>query len=327
MNALRFATLTAGLCIAGALLPLGLHTGSSARAAETQWQASTGFDSQSALIGSSFSAQDQSTSDGDDARPYRRQYRQFDGRGPGAGLGGGPGRGTGAGPGGGPSCAGYVDDDKDGICDHCGRTTTGCPRAPGATTTRGVYPDLPTAQHYESQSTLENMQAAFQGESNAQAKYLAFAAKADEEGYAGVASLFRAAAAAEGIHAENHAEVIRQLGAKAVATIAEVKVATTRENLETAISGESYEWDVMYPGMINRARRDRERAAIRSFNFAMTAERSHATFYRAALADMDSWKSKRDFFVCGVCGETVAQLDFTKCPSCFSPVKEYRKVN
>jgi rubrerythrin len=171
------------------------------------------------------------------------------------------------------------------------------------------------------------MQAAFQGESNAQAKYLAFAAKADEEGYAGVASLFRAAAAAEGIHAENHAEVIRQLGAKAVATIAEVKVATTRENLETAISGESYEWDVMYPGMINRARRDRERAAIRSFNFAMTAERSHATFYRAALADMDSWKSKRDFFVCGVCGETVAQLDFTKCPSCFSPVKEYRKVN
>jgi rubrerythrin len=70
--------------------------------------------------------------------------------------------------------------------------------------------------------TLENLQAAFNGESNARAKYLAFAAKADEEGYAPVASLFRAAAAAEAIHAESHARVIKKMGATPVANITKV---------------------------------------------------------------------------------------------------------
>jgi len=155
----------------------------------------------------------------------------------------------------------------------------------------------------------------------------AFAKKADEEGYKGVASLFRAAAHAENVHAENHAEVIRQLGGEAKADIEPIKVGTTKENLQVAIEGESYEWDVMYPSMLNRARRDRDRQAMRSLNFAMTAERDHGRFYRTALADLENWKTPRDFYVCSVCGETVDKLDFRKCPSCFAPVDEYKKVN
>lgn len=245
--------------------------------------------------------------DDDDDRPYRNSMRKVEQRQGGSG----------------PGCAGYLDDDDDGVCDHCARTPKGC----ASTGSTNPYAGKPSTQDYENQTTIANMQAAFNGESNAGAKYLAFAQKADEEGYSGVASLFRAAASAEGVHAENHAEVIRQLGGNAEATIDDIQVGTTRENLEAAIAGESYEWDVMYPGMLNRARRDRDRAALRSFNFAMTAEREHAKFYRAALENLDGWKEARTFYVCTVCGETVATLDFKKCPSCFVKVDEYVKVN
>lgn len=251
--------------------------------------------------------------DDDDGRPSQDQDRRARGRDDSTG-----------GPRNASQCRRYVDHDDDGVCDNCARTPRGCSAANGG---KNPYAGMPVAEDYEQSTTLENLQAAFNGESNARAKYLVFAAKADEEGYAGVASLYRAAAKAEGIHAENHAEVLRQLGASPKAKIATVKVGSTRENLEAAIAGESYEWDVMYPGMLKRARADRNRAALRSFNFAMTVERDHAAFYRAALAGLDDWKSPRDFFVCTVCGETVDKINFKKCPVCFVKADQYITVN
>lgn len=190
-------------------------------------------------------------------------------------------------------------------------------RGPG-----GVSPD----NEYARNSVLENMQIAYNGESNAHAKYLKFAEKADEEGYKGVASLFRAAAAAEEIHAQNHAEVIAALGAKPTAEIEEIEVGTTEENLQAAIDGESYERDTMYPGMLAAARGTRNRQAMRSLNFALTAEAGHADLYRQALDHIESWTDAREFFVCSVCGNTVEELSFKKCPSCFITVDEYFKV-
>jgi rubrerythrin len=102
--------------------------------------------------------------------------------------------------------------------------------------------------------TLVNLQAAYNGESNARAKYLKFAVKAQEEGFAGVASLFRAAARAEQIHAENHAKVIRQMGATPEMKIELPDVNSTALNLKHAISGEEYERDVMYPEFITEAK-------------------------------------------------------------------------
>ncbi len=175
--------------------------------------------------------------------------------------------------------------------------------------------------------TLVNLQAAFNGESNAHAKYLAYAEKADEEGYGAVASLFRAAARAEEIHAGNHAEVIRKLGAEPKAEIELPEIKTTAENLKAAIEGESYERDTMYPEFIAAAKAERNKDALKSFNYAKTAEAEHATLYSQALEELDSWTEARDFYVCSVCGYTTTDLDFEKCISCFNPKEKYETVS
>lgn len=178
-------------------------------------------------------------------------------------------------------------------------------------------------------TTLENMQAAYNGESNAHARYLAFAGKADSEGYGRVASLFRAAARAEEIHAGNHAAVIRKMGATPAAKIEAPVVKSTRENLEAAIKGETYERDHMYPDFLSQARKDHNLAAIKSLNFAKTAEAEHAKLYSAALTQLDHLKGSQagTYFVCPKCGFTTQELSFAKCPSCFTPKEKFEKIS
>lgn len=185
-----------------------------------------------------------------------------------------------------------------------------------------------TAEEVPSGTTLENMQSAFNGESNAHARYLAFAQKADEEGYNTVANLFRAAAKAESIHAANHAEVIKALGAKPLADIAEPEVKSTQENLAAAIVGESYERDKMYPVFLKQARADGDKKAIRSLNFAKAAEAEHASLYQSALDNLEGWKdASTKFYVCPECGKTVTQLDFGKCPVCYTKKKTFITIS
>lgn len=175
--------------------------------------------------------------------------------------------------------------------------------------------------------TIENLQAAYNGETNARAKYTVFAKKADEEGFAGVASLFRAAAYAESVHAEAHALVIRKLGVDPKKEIKPADVKSTKENLEVAIKGESYERDTMYPDFIKQAKVDGIPDAERTFTLAKTAEAEHANLYGEALRSLDKWKEKKDFFVCSICGYTVTKIDFDACPSCEQPKDKYRKVS
>lgn len=186
----------------------------------------------------------------------------------------------------------------------------------------------PPADKPTGHSTLENLMAAYAGESNAHARYVEFARKADEEGYGQVASLFRAAARAEQIHAGTHAEAIKKLGGTPKANIEKPEVKTTKENLEAALKGESYERDTMYPEFLARAKADKNRDAIETFNYALTAEREHAKLYQQALGNLGDWKAgKREFYVCSVCGYTTAKLGFSKCPSCFSPKEKYEKIS
>ena len=177
-------------------------------------------------------------------------------------------------------------------------------------------------------TTLENMQAAYNGESNAHSRYLAFAKQADVEGYGEVASLFRAAARAEEIHASNHAAVIRSLGAVPQARLEAPDVKPTRDNLQAAIKGESYERDTMYPDFLKQARADGNRDAVRSLNLAKTAEAEHAKLYSQALQNLDSLKGSksRAFFVCPVCGFTTSDINFASCPSCFTPKERFERV-
>jgi rubrerythrin len=177
-------------------------------------------------------------------------------------------------------------------------------------------------------STLDNLQAAFDGESNASAKYAAFAKKADEEGYGQVASLFRAASKAEEIHAKNHAEVIRKMGGTPKADVKAPEVKGTKENLEAALKGETYEKDTMYPEFLAQARADSNREAVRTLNFAKVVEAEHAKLYAEVLKDLAKWKGgKKDFFVCQECGNTVTTITFEKCPVCYSPRDKFTKVS
>jgi rubrerythrin len=171
--------------------------------------------------------------------------------------------------------------------------------------------------------TVQNLLTAYEGESNAHAKYIAFAAKADADGLHGAASLFRAAGRAEQIHAANHARVIKQLGCEAVCAIHAVEVKTTLENLKAALGGEQYEIDIMYPGFLEEASEHKNTAAIRTFTGAMEAEKTHARLYGEAIALLvggkkDTWISEtRDFYVCPICGYTSeTEEEHERCPVC-----------
>ncbi len=122
--------------------------------------------------------------------------------------------------------------------------------------------------------TEQNLKDAFAGESQANRKYLAFGEKAVKEGYAQVAKLFRAAAAAETVHAHAHLRTLKGVG-------------STADNLKEAISGETFEFKSMYPAMIEDAKAEDEKAALRSFTYANDVEKIHADLYTKALDKMD----------------------------------------
>ncbi len=178
-----------------------------------------------------------------------------------------------------------------------------------------------------SASTMNNLKTAFSGESNAHARYLAFAEQADTEGYAGAASLFRAAARAEEIHAGNHAAVIEKFGGVPDAKLNDPVVKSTRENLAAAIQGEVYERDEMYPAFLREAESADEADAVRTFTFAQAAEAEHARLYTEALRDMESLKTSRVFYVCPVCGFTTLKPDFERCPTCSTPKEIFEQVS
>ena len=150
--------------------------------------------------------------------------------------------------------------------------------------------------------TEKNLKDAFAGESQANRKYLAFAKKAEEEGYKQIAKLFRAAAEAETVHAHNH---LRELKG----------IKSTKENLEEAINGESYEFQQMYPAMIEEAKAEDMRTAMRSFNIANEVEKIHAALYKKALADIGK-NEETDYYICKVCGCTVEGEPPDVCPVC-----------
>jgi rubrerythrin len=185
----------------------------------------------------------------------------------------------------------------------------------------------------ENTTTVQNLLAAFEGESNAHAKYTAFAVRADEDGLHGAASLFRAAGRAEQIHATNHARVIGILGGHAECEIHPVEVHGTLENLKAALNGEQYEIDTMYPGFISEAEEHKNAAAIRTFHGALEAEKTHARLYAEAIALLasgkkDSWIGEaRDFYVCPVCGYTSeTEEEHERCPVCNCPWERFEII-
>ena len=161
-------------------------------------------------------------------------------------------------------------------------------------------------------TTMDNLAEAFAGESQANRKYLAFAKKAEADGFPQVAKLFRAAAEAETIHAHAH---LRAMGG----------IKGTVENLEAAVAGEGAEFKEMYPAMVSTAEAEGNKQALNSFQNAMAVEKIHYGLYSKAL---DAVKAGNDLpqkkiYVCPVCGNTVEGDAPESCPICNVPGSKF----
>jgi rubrerythrin len=175
--------------------------------------------------------------------------------------------------------------------------------------------------------TIDNLQAAFNGESNANAKYLAFAKKADADGYGPVASLFRAAARAEQVHFEHHAAVIKALGGTPKAEIETPVVKSTRENVQASLEGETYEYTTMYPGFMVLAEAEQIKDAVTTFQRAGEAESVHARLYASVLKDMNAWTgAAKTFYVCPTCGNVLDARPASVCPICGEDGKDFMTI-
>lgn len=165
-------------------------------------------------------------------------------------------------------------------------------------------------------ATADNLQEAFAGESQANRKYLAFAAKADRDGYPQIAKLFRAAAEAETVHAHAH---LRVLGG----------VKTTAENVAVAIEGEGFEFQQMYPKFLQEAEGENNMAAVVSFRNALAVEEIHHGLYSEAAEALKNGTDlpKADIYVCPVCGNTVKGAPPDICPVCNVGGEKFEKVD
>ena len=163
--------------------------------------------------------------------------------------------------------------------------------------------------------TADNLKAAFAGESQASTTYLAFARKAEQEGYPQVAKLFRAASMAETIHARNHLDTMEG-------------IKSTQDNLKEAVSGENAEHVKMYPEFIDVANKEQKPKATRTFDWARKVEIMHESLYKSALDVLqgDGKLQPTDFFVCQVCGCTVEGAAPDRCPVCGAPKAQFLKV-
>ena len=163
--------------------------------------------------------------------------------------------------------------------------------------------------------TIDNLREAYAGESQANRTYLAFAEKADADGYPQIARLFRAAAAAETVHAHAH---LRVMGG----------VKTTEENLGAASSGEAHEFKNMYPGFVEEAQAEGNKGAAMSFKNAMAVEEIHHNLYNGALKSLQAGGDlpSAAIFVCGVCGNTVIGEAPERCPICGAPRSKFSEI-
>ena len=125
--------------------------------------------------------------------------------------------------------------------------------------------------------TLENLLAAFAGESQARNKYTYYASKAKKEGYVQISNIFLETAANEKEHAELWFKLAHGIG-------------TTEENLLDAAAGENYEWTDMYKEMAATAREEGFPEIAAQMEGVAAIEKEHEERYRKLAANIKEGK-------------------------------------
>ena len=163
-------------------------------------------------------------------------------------------------------------------------------------------------------STMDNLKEAFAGESQANRKYLAFAQKANKEGFEKVGRLFKVVAEAETIHALKHLQTMKAVN-------------STVDNLKEAIAGEHHEFTEMYPGFIAEAEKDGNQQAKISFHFANEVEKVHHKLYEKALQAVENKQDLQTeaFFLCPICGHVEENEAPGRCPVCGAPGSSFKQ--
>lgn len=173
----------------------------------------------------------------------------------------------------------------------------------------------------------ENLNRAYQAESNSANRYRQFARTADAENLRQTAKLFRAAAASEEIHRKIIENAILRIGGR-VGTfeLAAIPSGSTADNLRRAIQDETAESVSVYPGYLASAKAVNEKAAIRAFNYTLDSEKKLVEHFQQALDHIGS-EVPATWYVCGDCGLMVTQLPSKKCPVCHEKIKAFKTIN
>lgn len=197
------------------------------------------------------------------------------------------------------------------------------------TTNTKSNPGAATAVAEAKGANFQNMKDAFTGETTASAKYAAFAQKAEQEGYHEIAMLFKAASKSEKVHATNHKAVLTEAGQAVPEVKPDFAVKSTKENLQNAIAGETYEVTTMYPDFMKIANTAGEQLSLVSLNYAYKTEQKHKAFYEKALAALENGSAKslpKVYFVCPVCGNTYETEAPQRCGISMTPGERFVKI-
>lgn len=174
--------------------------------------------------------------------------------------------------------------------------------------------------------TMNNLNKALKGETNAAQRYELYAKQADKEKYYQVGKLFRAISMAESIHRNNHRAAILSLGGKPdVIEYDKITVLSTKENIKHQIPDENYENKEMYPNFIKQAEADNADEAVKSFTYAKDTEIQHQKLLKESLADLGKNKNT-SYCVNRISGYTTETIPSENCPSKVLPVEQYIKI-
>lgn len=184
----------------------------------------------------------------------------------------------------------------------------------------------------EDSSAIRNLETALEEETKNFTTYKEYAAKSDDEGYHGIASLFRATARAEQIHASSHARVLRHMGGSTLIEMPRVRLEATLDNLKAALVDQKFEVDYLYPTFLTTAIPLLDSTAIRSFQWALEADKSHVRLYSKVMQQVNAngksgWaREEHEFFVCTLCGYAAQTPEGENCPGCNYLWEKFERV-